>query len=126
MLTAAEAAALFDRRRRAWLAEDLEGYLACFAADLVFQAPNSSEPLLGREAFAALVQRSFQNLRPLSFEFRQLMAEDDVVLAEWRIEVERRADGRRLGWDGMSVCRIVGGEIQSWREYWNPRDLADQ
>jgi limonene-1,2-epoxide hydrolase len=47
-----------------------------------------------------------------------------VVLAEWRIAVERRAGGRRIEWWGMSVAEVQGGRIRRWREYWNPADVA--
>jgi uncharacterized protein (TIGR02246 family) len=119
-----EAVVLFDRRRRAWLDGDLDAYLALFAEDLLFQSPVHAEPLVGREAFAELVRASFERMRPVSFVFRDLAVRGDVVLAEWRIETEHRESGRRIAWDGMSTCRIVNGEIQSWREYWNPSDLG--
>src|SRR2546428_677067 len=48
----------------------------------------------------------------------------DVVLAEWRIAVERRDGGRRIEWWGMSVAEVQGGRIRRWREYWNPADVA--
>src|SRR5437667_100447 len=47
----------------------------------------------------------------------------DVVLAEGRIAVERRAGGRRIEWWGMSVAEVEGGRIRRWREYWNPADV---
>src|SRR5438046_1443170 len=48
----------------------------------------------------------------------------DVVLAEWRLAVERRDGGRRIEWWGMSVAEVQGGRIRRWREYWNPADVA--
>ena len=52
-MTHAEATALFDRRREAWLREDLPAYLACFAEDLVFGSPVHDPPL--REKMAVLM-----------------------------------------------------------------------
>jgi uncharacterized protein (TIGR02246 family) len=124
MPTHAEAVALFERRRRAWLAGDLDGYLALWAEDMRFRSPAHSEALSGREAFAALVRRSFELARPLRFEFTHLAVDGDTVLAEWVIAVERRADGRRVEWWGMSVAEVRDGLIHSWREYWNPADMA--
>lgn len=57
VLTREHALDLFARRRDAWLASDLDTYLAPFAPD-VTQSPSHAEPLRGREAFAALVRRS--------------------------------------------------------------------
>ena len=124
MPTRDEAIALFDRRRRAWLAEDIDGYLALWAEDMTFQSPVHPEPLLGRAAFAGLVRRASAFSRPVAFEFTHIAAAGDVVLAEWRIAVERRDTRRRVEWWGMSVAEVRGGVIHAWREYWNPADVA--
>jgi len=123
MLTRDEALALFDRRRQAWLREDLDGYLALWAADMTFASPVHAEPLRGRDAFAQLVRRSTAASRPVTFEIHHLAVAGDMVLAEWSIAVERRDDGRRIAWRGMSSCEIRGGLITVWREYWNPSDV---
>ena len=124
MLTETEAVDLFDRRRRAWLAGDIESYLAMFAPEVSFQSPVHAEPLRGLDAFAALVRGSHANTKPLAFDFHHIAVRGDVVLAEWRIAIEHRESGRRIEWPGMSVCRIEDGRIVQWREYWNPADLA--
>jgi uncharacterized protein (TIGR02246 family) len=123
MLTRDEAAALFARRRDAWLAGDLDAYLALWADDMRFQSPVHAEPLRGKAAFADLVRHSFAFARPLSFEFSHIAVAGDFVLAEWAIAVERRDGARRVAWSGMSVAEIRGGLIQWWREYWNPADV---
>jgi uncharacterized protein (TIGR02246 family) len=123
MPTHAEATALFERRRDAWLAGDIDAYLALFSPDLVFQSPVHAEPLRGRAAFAELVQRSHQHVRPVAFDFGHIAVDGDFVLAEWQIEIEERTSGRRIVYAGMSSCRIEHGRITWWREYWNPADL---
>lgn len=123
--TQAEAVALFDRRREAWLRGDLAAYLDCFAEDLVFGSPVHNPPLVGRAAFAELVRRSHAAMRPVGFEVHALVADGALVLAEWTITVEARSDGGRLRWRGMSVATYrPDGRIATWREYWNPADLA--
>lgn len=123
-MTRDDALALFARRRDAWLAGDLDAYLALFAPDVTFQSPSHAEPLRGREAFASLVRASSAAMSPEEFEFTQLAVDGDVVLAEWHIAARHRASGRRIAWWGMSVCTIRDGLIASWREYWNPADVA--
>jgi limonene-1,2-epoxide hydrolase len=123
MPTRDEAIALFDRRRQAWLAEDVDAYLALWAEDMRFQSPLHPEPL-GHAAFAELVRRAFAGARPLRFDVTRLAVAGDVVLAEWRIAVERRDGGRRIEWWGMSVAEIRDGLIRTWREYWNPADVV--
>jgi limonene-1,2-epoxide hydrolase len=123
MPTRDEAVALFDHRRRAWLDEDLDGYLALWAEDMTFRSPVHAEPLRGRAAFGELVRRAFAASRPLAFEFTHIAVAGDIVLAEWRIAVERRDDGRRVEWWGMSVAEVRAGLIHAWCEYWNPADV---
>jgi ketosteroid isomerase-like protein len=124
MPTEAEAVALFERRRRAWLAEDLDAYLALWADDMTFQSPVHAEPVRGRTAFGDLVRQSAAFGRPVRFDFTQIAVSGDVVLAEWEIALERRADAHPIAWRGMSVAVVRGGLIHRWREYWNPQDLA--
>ena len=123
-MTRDEALALFARRRAAWLAGDIDGYLALFAPDLVFQSPAHADPLVGRDAFARLVRQAAAHLEPEEFVFTDLAVDGDVVLAEWRIAARHRASGRRVAWWGMSTCTIRDGLIARWREYWNPQDLT--
>jgi len=123
MPTLEQAIQLFEERRRAWLADDLDAYLALWAEDMTFQSPVHAEPLRGREAFAALVRSSSARLRPLRFDFHHLAVNGEMVLAEWSIEAEMRESGARLAWRGMSVARVRAGLIVDWREYWNPADL---
>jgi uncharacterized protein (TIGR02246 family) len=115
---------LFERRRRAWLGGDLDAYLACWAEDMTFQSPVHARPLRGRAAFGELVRASFAAMRPLRFDVTRLAVDGDAILAAWTIAVERRDDGRRLEWSGMSVADVRGDLIVAWREYWNPADLG--
>ena len=124
MPSLADAAALFEKRRQAWLREDVDAYLALWTEDMSFQSPFHAEPLRGREAFASLVRASAGRTRPVRFDFDNLAVVGDVVLAEWTIAVVRRDDGRAVAWRGMSACGLRDGRIAWWREYWNPMDLA--
>jgi len=124
MLTHADATRLFDRRRQAWLGEDLAAYLDCFAEDLVFGSPVHDPPLVGRAAFADLVRRSQSMLRPRAFDVHALAVHEAQVLAEWTIVVEGRTDARAIRWRGMSTALYRDDRIAVWREYWNPADLG--
>ncbi len=123
MPTLEEAHTLFDRRLRAWLAGDVDGYLALWAPDMVFTSPVHAE-LRGRDAYARLIHGSMAAVKPLAFTVAHLAVQGDVVLAEWTMAIEGRADGRRREWTGMSACAIRDGLIVWWREYWNPAALA--
>jgi ketosteroid isomerase-like protein len=116
-ITLDDATRLFDRRRAAWLAEDLDAYVACFAEDVVLEVPGRT--VRGQAEYEPMSRRSFEWAKPVSFEFRNLaVGDDEVVMADWTITVERRSDGAPVTWRGMSVCRIVDDRIAWWREYY--------
>jgi ketosteroid isomerase-like protein len=119
MPTYDEALTLFEKRRQAWLHEDVDAYLALWADDMTFQSPVHTEPL-GRAAFADLVRQSTAFSRPLRFDFDHIAVHGPMVLAEWTIAIQRRDSGQRIEWRGMSVAEIRDGLIVTWREYWNP------
>jgi limonene-1,2-epoxide hydrolase len=125
-LTVESARDLFDRRRRAWLAADAGAYLDLFAPDLEISMPGRAEPVRGRDTYAAIVARSFEWAAPESFDFHHLAVNGDVVMAEWTISARRRSDRALFRWHGMSVARIDDdGRIAWWREYWDPREVAE-
>ena len=120
----AEANALFARRREAWLREDLDAYLACWAEDMSFVSPVHQDPVRGRDAYAELIRTSAAAVRPVRFDVEHLAVRGDIVLAEWEIEAEHRTSGARLCWRGMSAAGYRDGLIVWWREYWNPAALG--
>jgi len=121
MPTRDDAVTLFERRRRAWLAGDVDAYLALWADDMEFRSPVHREPV-DRRGFEELVRASLAAARPLAFDFTHVAVAGDAVLAEWRIAIERRG-GQRVEWWGMSVAELREGRIRRWREYWNPADV---
>ena len=113
----AEARAAFDRRVAAWLAEDLDAYMACWVDDMVIDVPGRR--IEGRAAYRDLAAGSFAWGRPVAFSVHHLGVDGDVVLADWTITVERRADGVEIAWRGMSVCALdADARIVWWREYY--------
>lgn len=123
-MTHADAVRWFERRRQAWLAEDRDAYLACWADDMRFASPAHDPPLVGRAAYAELVRRSAAAVRPVAFDVHHLAVDGDVVLAEWTIRIADRRSGAQGGWDGMSRAHYRSdGRIVAWREYWNPAEV---
>ena len=116
-VTLEEARAVFDRRRAAWLAEDVDAYLDCFADDVVLETP--SRTVHGRAEYEPMTRMSFQWAKPKAFDFHHLaVGDDDVVMCDWTITVERRADHADVTWRGMNVCQLRDGRIAWWREYY--------
>lgn len=122
-LSDADAHAIFDRRRRAWLAEDVGAYLDCWVDDLVLETPGTV--VRGRDAYETMVRQSLAWAKPAAFEVHHVAADGDVVLADWTITVQRRADRESIAWRGMSACELRDGRIVWWREYYqDPAALA--
>lgn len=123
VLTLEQARAVFDRRRRAWLAGDVDAYLDCWIDDLVLETPG--RVVRGRGDYGAMVRGSFGWAAPKTFEVHHLAVDGDVVLADWTITVERRTDGTPVTWRGMSACELADERIVWWREYYqDPVGLA--
>jgi ketosteroid isomerase-like protein len=120
------AAQLFERRRVAWLAEDVPAYLALWADDMTIELPGRAEPVRGKTAYADIVVGSFARMRPLAWTSHHLAVDGDHVLSEWTLEAALRTNDRRVAWRGMAVCRIDQGLIVDWREYWDPLALRAQ
>lgn len=119
-LSVDEARAVFERRRAAWLAEDVSHYLDCWNDDLVIETPGRT--IRGRAAYEEVVRQSFAWARPRAFEIHHLAVDADVALADWTISVTRRNDGAVVEWRGMSAARLHNGRIVWWREYYKDPD----
>lgn len=115
-LSAARAQAIFDRRVAAWLAEDVDGYLACWHDDCHLVLPGGRQ-IVGRAAYRTVVERAFAWAEPAAFDVHHLAVDGDVVLADWTVAVRRRGDGTIVTWDGLSVCGVDAGRIRWWREH---------
>jgi ketosteroid isomerase-like protein len=123
-LTIEEARAVFERRRNAWLAEDVAGYLDCWEDGLLIEMPGRS--IRGRAAYEQLVRQSLAWGRPRAFEIHNLAVDGEVALADWTISVNRRRDGAVVEWRGMSAALLRNGRIVWWREYYeDPEALAE-
>jgi limonene-1,2-epoxide hydrolase len=106
---------LFARRVAAWLAEDVDGYLACWHRDMVITLP--SGVVTGIDAYRTLVESSFRWAVPVSFDVHRLAVDGSCVLADWTIRARRRDDGVVVEWQGLSVCEVRDGRIAWWREH---------
>jgi ketosteroid isomerase-like protein len=122
-LDRADAIECFDRRRTAWLAGDIDAYLDCWVNDLVLETPG--RVIRGRDEYRRMLEHSLAWAVPRDFAFHHLAVDGDVVLADWTISVERRADGVQVAWRGMSAAQLRDGRIVWWREYYeDPGALA--
>ena len=109
--------AVFMRRVDAWLAADLDAYMACWAADMVIELPTGR--IEGVDTYRKLVSAGFAWAEPVAFDVHHLAFETNgnVALADWTIRARRREDGVEIGWRGLSVCEFHDEKITWWREH---------
>jgi limonene-1,2-epoxide hydrolase len=110
-----DARRLFDRRIAAWLAEDVDAYMACWAADMRIELPSGL--IDGRSTYRKLVEAGFEWAAPMSFDVHRLAVNNDDVFADWTIRTRRRSDDAVVEWRGLSVCELRDGQITWWREH---------
>jgi hypothetical protein len=115
----AEAVALVEKRRDAWLGEDVDGYLNLFADDFAFFV-NGVERIRGRLALENAVRRSYLRFRPISWEFHDIAVHGSNVMTEWTVVMEGRTTGTTRGFRAMSICEICDGLAIWQREYRAP------
>ena len=114
-VTLEDARAVFDARVQAWLAADVDAYLACWHDDMEITLPGG-RVLFGVDDYRAMLERSFAWAAPVSFDVHALAVDDDRVLSDWTIRA-RRADDVLVEWRGLSICELRAGRIVWWREH---------
>ena len=120
---------LYERMRKAQNARDTEGFIACFAEDVVFEAPAySSEPIaVGREAMAGMFEVLKQKFDTMNYQIKRFIPAVDPDL----VVVEVKGDNKVAGSDTYyrnDYLFLVGcrdGRITSIFEYSNPQVYAD-
>jgi len=118
-MNASDAVAVIERRRDAWLDEDLDTYLGLTAEDYVIEV-DGKEDVRGRAALEEMVRRNYERFRPVAWEFHAIVARGSTVLAEWTTTLEARATGERWALRAMSICEVRDGVLSWWREYRAP------
>lgn len=108
----------FTARVQAWLAADVDAYLACWTDDLSITIPSRHAPIVGKDLYRKILMQSFAWARPVDFVVHHLAVEGDVVLAEWTIRARRTGDDVTVQWHGASACGMDDdARIAWWREY---------
>ena len=123
---------VLDRRRRLILSGDADGFADLFAPDAVIEAPfappGAPARLVGREAIREYARHVVASpLRLEDFEVAELYQTPDpeVVIAEMRAKATVITTGRSVAATSIQILRIRDGQIVLFRDFADPRVLAD-
>ena len=94
---------MFARRIEAWLAEDVDAYVACWHDDMRIEMP--SGVIEGAAKYRKLVEASFAWAAPVSFDVHHLAVDDGHGHRVRRLDDPRPAPGRRRA---RRVARALG------------------
>lgn len=133
-MPSATPADVLARRRQLMLNMDTDGFADLFASDavleFVFHGPPGTPPvrLAGREAIREYSRQfTASQLRVEDYEAVELHQTEDpeVVIAEMRTKATVTTTGRSFTVTSIQVLRIRDGQIVLFRDFADPRMLAD-
>jgi uncharacterized protein len=131
-MSSAKTADVLARRRQLILDGDIDGFADLFAPDGVIEAPfappGAPARLEGREAIREYSRHLMASpLRLVDFEVIELYPTQDpeVVIVELRTKGTITTTGRPFTATSIQVLRIREGEIALFRDFADPRVLAD-
>ena len=100
----------------AWSALDVDGIMAHFAPDAVWDDP-SHGPISGSESIRQKVAGFVSRMTHADLEIVHLLAQDNIVMTE---RVDRFTfDGRQVAAAIMGVFEVTGDKITAWRDYFD-------
>jgi uncharacterized protein len=120
------------RRRRLILSGDADGFADLFAPDAVIEAPfappGAPSRLVGREAIREYARHLVASpLRLEDFEVAELYQTPDpeVVIVEMSAKATVTTTGQSVAATSIQILRIRDGQIVLFRDFADPRVLAD-
>jgi uncharacterized protein (TIGR02246 family) len=131
-MSSATPADALAQRRRLILSGDADGYADLFAPDGViespFAPPGAPSRLAGRETIREYSRQVLASpVRLEDFEDVELYQTQDpeVVIVEVRARATLTTTGRSVTTTSIQIFRIREGQILLFRDFANPRVLAD-
>jgi len=117
---------LVEQHLKAWSTNDVEGIVACFTPDCVFEdlaLQVTFEGHAGLREFAEAVFAAAPNFQWIS---SRMVVEGDQVCSEWRFTLTQTGDfpgipatGKSVEIPGVTVDEIRDGLIHRHRDYWS-------
>ena len=118
-----DAMAMMEKRRAAWLQQDVEAYVSLFSEDFAFS--DGVEQVRGRVAWEQVIRANNERSSPISWEFHDVAVHGSNILAEWTVTIEPKGTGATLSLHGMSISAARDGVFTSHHEYRWPIEPQD-
>ncbi len=105
---------------------DLDGWLALFSDDVVFEFPFAPDErparVVGREALGEYMRTYVGQVESASLQNLSIHKTDDprVVVVEMTVRGTHRATNTLRDTSYVVVVTAVDGQITNYRDYWNP------
>ena len=107
-----EALKLTDGFLSAWNSQDVDGVLACYTEDCVYQDPNTRGPVVGHGALRPYLTKLFEgwNMHWSMREFFQFAGGDGGAFL-WTAHLTPASGGKTAEIDGMDLVMLRGGKL---------------
>ncbi len=106
-----------------WATRDVEGMVACFAEDGVYDNVPDEKPMVGHAAIRDWLNMVFSHLTRLEAEFLNIASNGEWVLDE-RID-DHIIGEKHMRLPVMNASRIVDGKIVMFRDYYCRQTVKD-
>ncbi|MGH7644953.1 MAG: nuclear transport factor 2 family protein [Gemmatimonadales bacterium] len=113
---------VIDAFGRAWEAGDVDGILAVFTPDAVFQESPFGAKDKGTAAIRAYWKDLPANQAEVSFRSGEIYAAGPWFATEFTCTYRRRRTGQRVDTRGAIFCETKDGKIGEMRLYWHRKD----
>jgi limonene-1,2-epoxide hydrolase len=100
----------------AWSILDVDGIMAHFASDAIWDDP-SHGPIAGRDNIRQAVAGYVSRMTRAEMEIVHLVAADNIVMTE-RVD-HFTFDGKQVAAAIMGVFEVTGNKITAWRDYFD-------
>jgi ketosteroid isomerase-like protein len=127
-MTRDEISQAIDSAFAAYSAGDLDGFVADFAPDMVYEDNSRAEPLYGRDAFKAYAAGWFDASSDGSIVPLRKIIEGGEAVAELRFEATHdkapmygvEATGTRFAFDFSIIASFADGKLTRLKAFYNP------
>ena len=117
---------LVEQHMKAWSSGDVEGIVACFTEDCVFEDLGLQATFEGHAGLREFAAAVFAAAPDFHWTPNRMFAEGNQVCTEWRFTLTQTGDfpgipatGKSADIPGVTVDEIRDGRIHCHRDYWS-------